>query len=537
MSISGGTVVVGAHWDDDNGGGSGSAYIFVRSGATWFEQAKLTASDGSSDDRFGTSVAISGDTVAVGARKDDDNGVDSGSVYVYTRSGTIWNEQAKLTASDGAAGDNFGISVAIAGDIIVVGAWYDDDNGVDSGSVYIHTRSGIIWTEQAKLTASDGSTGDLFGVGVDISGDTIAVGARGGQSAYVYVYSGATWIEQAKLTASDGAANDSFGYSVAIKGDTIVVGAYRDDDNGNNSGSAYVYTRTGTTWTEQTKLTASDGAADDNFGFSVAIAGDTIVVGAWYDDDNGVDSGSVYVYKQSGTTWNEVGKITPSDGSGNDLFGKDVAISGNNVVVGSHKDDDNGADSGSAYVFNLSAGNPTCIMSSVPSISPSLEPSTMPSDNPTVLHSDVPSTKPSWFPSTEPSAVPSDAPSNAPSMEPSTSTVPTVVPSPAPTFDILFVVSDDTGLSPEEDFKTTKFENWNFTVDHISHDATEGEYAAKAAECKMIFIGHDLSDTNTDQVGTKLLNTRKGVVIENYRLYDEFEISSGVFASFGPDIN
>ena len=120
-----------------------------------------------------------------------------------------------------------------------------------------------------------------------------------------------------------------------------------------NSGSAYVYTRSGTIWNEQAKLTASDGAANDEFGGKVAISGDTIAICARQDDDNGNNSGSVYVYKRSGTTWNEVGKITPSDGSGNDQFGKDVAISGNNVVVGSHKDADNGADSGSAYVFNL----------------------------------------------------------------------------------------------------------------------------------------------------------------------------------------
>ena len=233
VSISGDTVVVGAHWNDDNGPDSGSAYIFVRSGATWSEQAKLTASDGSAGDRFGTRVAISGDTVAVGAEDDDPIiGTDCGKVYVFVRSGTTWAEQAQLTASDAAAGALFGWNVAVLGDTIVVGAPNDVENGVDSGSVYIYTRSGIVWTEQAKLTASDGDAGDLFGVGVDISGDTIAVGARGGESAYVYVYSGTIWNEQAILTASDAAANDEFGIKVAISGDTIVVGARYDDDNG-----------------------------------------------------------------------------------------------------------------------------------------------------------------------------------------------------------------------------------------------------------------------------------------------------------------
>ena len=161
----------------------------------------------------------------------------------------------KLTASDGAASDYFGDSVAIDGDTLVVGARYDDDNGSASGSVYVFIHSGIIWTQQAKLTASDG------------------------------------------------AADDRFGSSVAIDGDTIVVGALLNDDNGTDSGTAYVFTRSGTTWTQQAKLTASDGALDDEFGQSVAIAGDTIVVGADRDDDNGNRQWIAYVFTRSGTAW------------------------------------------------------------------------------------------------------------------------------------------------------------------------------------------------------------------------------------------
>jgi len=199
-------------------------------------------------------VAIADDNIVVGADfADTANGQDSGSAYVFTLTGTTWSQQAKLTASDGAAADNFGASVAIAGDTIVVGAHGEDDNGTSSGSAYVFTHTGTIWTEQAKLTGRDV------------------------------------------------AANDNFGWSVAIAGNTIVVGANRDDDNGSDSGAANVFTRTGTKWTDQEKLVASDGAAFDEFGRSVAIAGDTIVVGAWLldDDDNGQDSGGAYSYDRN----------------------------------------------------------------------------------------------------------------------------------------------------------------------------------------------------------------------------------------------
>ena len=250
---------------------------------------------------------LTGDTIVVGAHSYDDNGADSGAAFVFTRTGTTWTEQAKLTASDGAAGDRFGVSVAIANDKIVVGADKDNtDNGASSGSAYVFMRTGTTWTVQAKLMASDGAAFDQFGSSVAIAGDTVVVGASfdddtdngtNNGSAYVFIHTGTTWTEQAKLMASDGNGEDRFGISVAIAGDTIVAGAVYDDDKGDSSGSAYVYTRTETTWTQQAKLTASDGGAGDWFGYSVAIAGDTIVVGAYGDNDNGDDSGSAYIYE------------------------------------------------------------------------------------------------------------------------------------------------------------------------------------------------------------------------------------------------
>ena len=357
------TIIVGANRDDNSGTDSGSAYVYTRTGTTWTEQAKLTASDGANGDQFGSSVAIAGDTMVVGSRFGvNGNATSSGSAYVFTRTGTTWTEQAKLTASDGAPVDEFGRSVAIAGDTIVVGSWRDDDNGTDSGSAYVYMRTGITWTEQAKLTASDGVAEDYFGRSVAIVGDTIVVGSHydddNGQdsgSAYVFTRVETNWTQQAKLTASDGAANDHFGVSVAIADDTIVVGAYQHDtDNGEDSGSAYVFTHTGATWTEQAKLTATDGADSDWFGVSVAIVGDTIGVGAYYDDDNGSRSGSAYVFTHTGTTWTEQAKLTASDGATGDEFGVSVAIAGDTIVVGSWQDDtENGGNSGSAYTYDL----------------------------------------------------------------------------------------------------------------------------------------------------------------------------------------
>ena len=363
VSVSGDTAVVGAGYDDIGANADqGSAYVFVRTGASWSEQAKLTASDGAALDYFGISVSVSGDTAVVGA-PDHDVGAnaDQGSAYVFVRTGAIWSEQQKLTASDGAATDVFGHSVSLSGDTVIVSSPGDDDYGMSSGSAYVFVRSGASWSEQAKLTASDGAASDNFGWSVSLSGDTAVVGARlddvganGDQgSAYVFVRSGVVWSEEVKLTASDGAAGDWFGYFVSVSGDTAVAGAVFDDDNGGNSGSAYVFVRSGAIWREQQKLRATDGAVDDQFGYSVSVSGDTAIVGANQDDDNGGDSGSAYVFVRSGVVWSEEQKLTAPDGAAGDNFGCSVSVSGDTAVVGAFFDDDNGGNSGSAYFFDL----------------------------------------------------------------------------------------------------------------------------------------------------------------------------------------
>jgi hypothetical protein len=359
VAISGDTAVVGANGDDVGANAyQGSAYVFVRSGTIWTQQAKLTASDGAPNQFFGWSVCISGDTAVAGAIAD---GNWRGSAYVFVRSGTIWTQQAKLTASDGVSGDHFGYSVALDGDTAVVGAFKDDSW---MGSAYIFVRSGTTWTQQAKLTASDGTIGDNFGSSVALSGETAVVGAIGDDvganaeqgSAYVFVRSGTIWTQQAKVIAFDGAGGDYFGWSVALCGDTAVAGAVYHDVMGNsNQGAAYVFVRSGTTWTQQAKLSASDGAPFDTLGTAAAVSGDTAVVGARNDDvDPNNDQGSAYVFVRSGTTWTQQSRLTALDGAPGDLLGTSVALSGETAVVAASLDDvgANG-DQGSAWVFEL----------------------------------------------------------------------------------------------------------------------------------------------------------------------------------------
>ncbi len=364
VSVDGDTALVGGHGNDDAGSFSGSAYVFTSDASgVWTEQAKLTASDADAGDFFGASVSVDGDTALVGASGDDDAGSQSGSAYVFTRDGSgAWTEQAKLTASDAADLDRFGGAVSLDGDTALVGATGDDDAGSASGSAYVFIRSAPgVWTEQAKLTASDGAAFDAFGGSVSLDGDTALVGATGDDdagsasgSAYAFIRDGSgVWTEQAKLTASDAETGDSFGASVALDGDTALVGAHRDDDGSLDSGSAYVFTRDGAgVWTEQAKLTASDAAGFDRFGVSVALDGDTALVGAWLDDDAGSQSGSAYTFTRAAPgVWTEQSKLTASDAAAFDRFGVSVALDGDTALVGAYLDDDAGSSSGSAYVF------------------------------------------------------------------------------------------------------------------------------------------------------------------------------------------
>ena len=373
VSMSDGRIVVGA-LSDESGADSGSAYVFEGGGLDWTQVAKLIDGGDAAEAWFGKSVSISGDTAVVGACGIDDNGADSGAAYVFDRTGLGWARVAKLLPSDGAAGDCFGVSVSISGNTIVVGADCDDDLGTNSGSAYVFTEPGGGWAgtlnEDAKLFAGDASADDHFGAAVSVSGDTIVVGAEldddsGADSGSAYVFTepvggwAGTLNENAKLLAGDGAAGDQFGSAVSVSDDTVVIGAPSDDDNGTDSGSAYVFTEPSGGWAgtlnENAKLLAGDGAMGDQFGVSVSLSGDMVVIGAELDDDNAADAGSAYIFEKPGTGWAgtiyEVAKLLASDGAADDQLGNAVSISGNTVVVGAPLDDDNSADSGSAYVF------------------------------------------------------------------------------------------------------------------------------------------------------------------------------------------
>ncbi len=365
ISADGSTMVLGSPYAAVSGKSQqGSAYVFRWNGSSWVEM-KLAASDGEANDNFGGDVAVSadGNTVVMGATGDDSG---KGSAYVFRWNGSSWM-QKKLTASEGAANDAFGASVAVSedGDVVIVGASYDDvDLNSDQGSVYVYRWNGSSWVE-TKITASDGLASDYFGCSVSVSsdGNIIVVGAHGDDdkgtdsgSAYVYRWNGSSWVGT-KLLASDGTGSDYFGMSVSVSadGNTVAVGAYMDDDMGSGSGSVYVYRWNGSSWA-QIKITAGDGVAGDGLGNSVAVSADgaMIAVGSPWNDIMGANSGAAYVYRWNGSSYEQVRKLNAEDGLADDRFGQEVAVSqdGAAVVVGAYWDDvGSNSNQGSAWIF------------------------------------------------------------------------------------------------------------------------------------------------------------------------------------------
>ena len=354
-SMDGDYAVIGAPYDSVGGNYSqGSAYIFLRSGTSWNQQVMLTASDGATNDLFGRSVSISGDYALIGAGFDDIGGnSQQGSAYIFLRSGTSWTQQAMLTASDGMSGDHFGNSVSIDGDYALAGAIYDD---IYQGSAYIFLRNGTDWSQQALLVAADGATNDQFGCSASLSGDYALIGAylddisdTDQGSAYIFLRSDTSWSQQAKLTASDGASDDNFGWSVAIDGDYAVIGSYGKDVSGNSEqGAAYVFMRAGTDWNQQAMLTASDGSDYDEFGSSVSLSGDYALIGAYLDDVALPDQGSAYIFMRSGSDWDEQTQLSLSNGVSHNYFGFSTTLDGEYAMIGA-----NGyyLDQGAAYTY------------------------------------------------------------------------------------------------------------------------------------------------------------------------------------------
>ncbi|MGJ4733010.1 FG-GAP repeat protein [Leptospira levettii] len=438
VDISGDTIVVGAAGEssnqttitngnsasaDNSATSSGVAYVFQRTGSTWAQEAYLKAPNTETTDFFGTAVAIDGNTILVSAIQEDSNQItitngptasidnsasSSGAVYVFQRTGSTWVQQAYIKPPNAEANDQFGISLSISGDTIVVGAFNEASNQTTitngtsasannsaafAGAAYVFQRSGTSWAQQAYLKASNIEANDRFGTSVSISGDTIVVGsgfedsnqttitngatastdntASASGAAYVYRRTGSTWAEEAYLKAPNADANDQFGNAVAIDGDTIVVGAFSEASNqtaitngttasSDNSaalaGAAYVFQRTGSTWSHQAYLKPPNLGADDRFGNAVAIEGNTILVSSIFEDNNQTtvtngsmpnddnslsNSGAVYLFQRSGSTWVFRAYLKAPNADVDDRFGNAISISGDTAVVGVNLEDSN----------------------------------------------------------------------------------------------------------------------------------------------------------------------------------------------------
>ncbi|UCE60920.1 MAG: FG-GAP repeat protein [Phycisphaerales bacterium] len=372
VSVSGNAIVVGAWLDDGaHGPDDGSGYVFRFDGATWTEEQKLTASDGASDDSFGFAVAVDGDIAFVGADGHDcePTGEGCGAVYVYNFT-SCFEEDQKLRAPDAEQNDQFGQSVSVSGDVAFVGVSHDFCPAGDCGSVRVYRFDGASWIEEQKLTGSDDPRANWFGYAVSVDGDVAVVGAFHDQcgagascgAAYVFRYNGSTWEEEQKLTASDAALTNWYGYSVSISGDVAVVGAYGQECvAGPDCGAAYVYRFNGSTWVEEQKLIASDIDQHSEFGYSVSLSNDVVVVGASGDDceTTGYDCGAAYVFRYIGSAWVEEQKLYASDANTSAWFGYSVSVRGDDALIGAGLDD-------SAYVFYYDGGSWTEVQKLTP---------------------------------------------------------------------------------------------------------------------------------------------------------------------------
>jgi len=352
VAIHGNLAVVGVPLDDDNELDSGSAYLFdARTGVQLF---KLLASDGNFSANFGFSVAINDNITLIGAPFSNGNVAGSGSTYVFDVA--TGQQIIKLLADDEGSGDQFGFSVAVNTRLAVIGAAGDSDNGLVSGSAYVFDIS--TGKQLIKLLASDGEQLDQFGSSVAISGNLAVIGApgdsdNGTNAGSAYIFDLATGQQLFKLLANDGTSGDLFGQSVAIDAGIAVIGAVGDTDNGSESGSAYVFNAT--TGEQVFKLLAQDGSPYDRFAQSVGIAGNLAIIGA-SDDRSGIKSGSIYFYDVT-TGKQPYFKIFASDGASDDRFGYSIAINGNMIISGALWDDDRGSNSGSAYIFQNMSSN------------------------------------------------------------------------------------------------------------------------------------------------------------------------------------
>lgn len=366
-SIDGNLAVVTADAEADHG----AAYAYQFQAGQWVQIQKIVPADVATADLFGKTAAIVGQRMAIGSPQDDDGGNSSGSVYIYEFDGAVWQQVQKLVASDAQANDLFGWAVSMAGDVLAVSAIDDDDQGLDTGAVYVFRHNGVQWVEEQKLAVSTPGVTDEFGFSVATDGTVIvggtpnhdAVAADAG-AAYVFRFNGTTWVEEQKLLAGNGASDDWLGWSVAVQGDVILVGATRHDVSAADSGAVYLWVYDGASWVPTDMFSSASATSSASFGWSLALDGDRLAVGA---AGNTSGQGSVYIFvENAGHDWVEscrlIGSGAPGAGSFNDSLGASVALDGMHVIGGApFADGVANADAGAAYSFLLDEnGHSTC---------------------------------------------------------------------------------------------------------------------------------------------------------------------------------
>ncbi len=370
VAIDGNYAIVGAPLQGGFGTqNAGAAYIFVLTGGVWSYQAKLTPPwGGDFGDQFGYSVDISGDFAVVGAIQTDIYGIsNAGAAYIYQRGGTQWHLVGTVHASDFDQDDHFGKSVGINDSgYTIIGAPENDDHGTSSGAAYLFEPHYGTWVEVKKLVASDAHAGDAFGTDVSIDLNKAVVGAPANvgvsylQSGTIYIFDRQHygWIQTARLNHEDPDVFDHLGQSVDIDGSYVIAGAPFANDK---TGEAYIFYYNGISWHQQVMLAPSDGAPHDKFGWGVGITAGAAVVGSFLDDDLGNESGSAYRFTQSGTVWTEIAKHLASDGQGGDRLGYRVDIDGPDIIAGAHYHNVNTHDDGAAYIFGPAIPAKPCI--------------------------------------------------------------------------------------------------------------------------------------------------------------------------------
>jgi hypothetical protein len=350
--------------------------LSVAGPAGWDAGTKIVASDLQASDLFGYKVSMNSDgtKVIVGAFFEDTGGARAGAAYIFALSGGSWSQEAKIMASDQQANDYFGYSVSMSSDgtKVIVGAQQEDTGGTTAGAAYIFALSGGSWSQQQKIQASDKQAYDRFGTSVSMSSDgtKVLVGAYGEStgatwagSAYIFALSGSSWSQEAKIQASDKAAYDEFGYNVSMNSDgtRVIVGAQGEDTGATNAGAAYIFAFSSGSWSQEAKIQASDAQATDNFGYSVSMSGDgaRVLVGARYEDTGGTSTGAAYIYAYSSGSWSQEAKIQASDPGTSATFGHSVSMNsdGTKVIVGALYEDTGATNAGAAYTFALSGGS------------------------------------------------------------------------------------------------------------------------------------------------------------------------------------